>query len=152
MIRPLTNNSPLRCNNYALSASPLSHAETPRGLAFFLYPAFSCGVQRNSTRAVAGFLMGGLPLGRLGLSILDILPVQIILDKRHNPLYSVRTLNTEADMDYSKKTSAELNYILKDAREAANNMRGFDAKAEAKYLDQINDACTELARRMKRAA
>ena len=53
----------------ALSASPLSHAETPCGMAFLLYPAFSCGVQRNSTRAVAGFLMGGLPLGRLGLSM-----------------------------------------------------------------------------------
>ena len=69
------------CNVYALSASPLSHAERPLGLAFLLYPAFSCGVQRNSTRAVAGFLMVGLPLGRLGLSIGNILPVQIMLDK-----------------------------------------------------------------------
>jgi hypothetical protein len=51
---------------YALSASSLSHAETPFGLAFRLYSRFSCGVQRNSTRAVAGFLRGGLPLGRLG--------------------------------------------------------------------------------------
>lgn len=34
--------------------------------AFLRYLAFSCGVQRSSTRAVAGFWMGGLPLGRLG--------------------------------------------------------------------------------------
>lgn len=78
---------------YALSASPLSHAERPCGLAFFRYPDFSCGVQRNSTRAVAGFLMGGLPLGRLGLSIDHILPVQIMLDKAPNLIYSVRTVN-----------------------------------------------------------
>ena len=51
------------------SASFLSHAETPSGLALALYPRFSCGVQRKPTRAVAGFLMGGLPLGRLGLSM-----------------------------------------------------------------------------------
>src|SRR3990167_5399272 len=53
-------------NAYALSASPLSHAERPLGLAFLLYPAFSCGVQRNSTRAVEGFFRGGLPLPRFG--------------------------------------------------------------------------------------
>ena len=49
-----------------LSASSLSHAERPFGLAFLRYPAFSCGVQRKPTRAVEGFLMGGLPLGFLG--------------------------------------------------------------------------------------
>ena len=53
-------------NSQALSASSLSHAERPLGLAFLLYPAFSCGVQRKPTRAVEGFLMGGLPLGFLG--------------------------------------------------------------------------------------
>jgi hypothetical protein len=56
-------------NDQALSASPLSHAERPLGRAFLLYPAFSWGVQRNSTRAVEGFLMGGLPRGRFGLSM-----------------------------------------------------------------------------------
>lgn len=55
---------------YASSASFLSHVETPSGLAFLRYSRFSCGVQRTSTRAVAGFLMGGLPLGRLGLSMM----------------------------------------------------------------------------------
>ena len=65
----------------SLSARVLSHFETPCRPAFLRYPDFSCGVQRNSTRAVAGFLMGGLPLGSLGLSIADIMPVQIILDK-----------------------------------------------------------------------
>lgn len=49
-----------------LSANSLSHAERPLGLAFRLYAAFSCGVQRKPTRAVAGFLRGGLPLGFLG--------------------------------------------------------------------------------------
>lgn len=83
-------------NSYgAASASPLSHAERPLGLAFLRYPAFSCGVQRNSTRAVEGFLMGGLPLGRLGLSIADIVPVQKRLDNPLPILYSVRTLNAE---------------------------------------------------------
>lgn len=53
---------------------------------------------------------------------------------------------------YSDKTNEELRYILKDAREAAENMRGFDHAAECKYLDQINDAASELARRMKKAA
>lgn len=55
------------CNAYALSASPLSHAERPLGLAFLLYQDFSWGVQRNRTTAVAGVLMGGLPLGRLSM-------------------------------------------------------------------------------------
>ena len=59
----------LRRNNYASSASLLSHLETPGLPAFLRYALFSCGVQRNSTRAVDGFLMGGLPLGRLGLSM-----------------------------------------------------------------------------------
>jgi hypothetical protein len=83
-------------NSQALSASPLSHAERPLGLAFLLYPAFSCGVQRNSTRAVDGFLMGGLP--RFGLSIGVIVRTQISLDKRLDPLYSVRTVNQEGQM------------------------------------------------------
>lgn len=49
-----------------LSASSLSHAETPFLPARLAYPFFSWGVQRKPTRAVAGFLMGGLPLGFLG--------------------------------------------------------------------------------------
>lgn len=49
--------------------------------------------------------------------------------------------------DYSKKTVAELVYIQKDAYEAAQAIKGFDPKAEAKYLDQLNDACNELYKR-----
>ena len=49
------------------------------------------------------------------------------------------------------KTEAELRFIIKDAGEAAQAMKGMDAKAEAKYLDQVNDACTELYRRKERA-
>lgn len=65
----LTDRGLTQRSNYALSARPLSHAERPCGLAFFRYPAFSCGVQRKRATSVEGFLMGGLPLGRLGLSI-----------------------------------------------------------------------------------
>jgi hypothetical protein len=49
--------------------------------------------------------------------------------------------------DYRKKSDAELHYIMKDAAEAAECMKGMDPKAEAKYLDQVNDAATELYRR-----
>lgn len=49
--------------SYALSARSLSHADMPLGLAFRLYDAFSCAVQRKCTcsvlRSLAG--MGGLP-------------------------------------------------------------------------------------------
>jgi hypothetical protein len=45
---------------------------------------------------------------------------------------------------YHRKSDAELEYIVKDAREAAECFRGFDEKAECKYLDQINDAHTVL--------
>lgn len=50
-------------------------------------------------------------------------------------------------MTYRTKTVAELLYIVKDAGEAAQAMRGHDAQAEGKYLDQVNDASTELHRR-----
>jgi hypothetical protein len=55
-------------------------------------------------------------------------------------------------MDLRNKSAAELHYIIRDAGEAARNMRGLDDKAEAKYLDQVNDAATELARRQRAAA
>lgn len=45
---------------------------------------------------------------------------------------------------YHKKSDAELKYIIKDASEAAKSMKSVDAKAEAKYLDQVNDASTVL--------
>lgn len=48
---------------------------------------------------------------------------------------------------YSKKTDTELHYIIKDAAEAAQAMRGWNQEAELKYLDQMNDASTELYRR-----
>ena len=46
-----------------------------------------------------------------------------------------------------KKSIAELEYIIKDAGEAAVCMKDVNPVAEAKYLDQVNDAVTELARR-----
>ena len=50
---------------------------------------------------------------------------------------------------YHYKSYDELLYILKDAEEAARNMRGLDEKAEAKYLDQVNDALTIINWRNK---
>lgn len=49
--------------------------------------------------------------------------------------------------NYSTKSIAELEYIAKDAKEAAECMRGLDAVAECKYLDQVNDAVSELYKR-----
>ena len=51
---------------------------------------------------------------------------------------------------YHGKTEAELRYIIKDAGEAARNMRDLDPIAEGKYLDQVNDALTILAHRLKK--
>ncbi len=48
---------------------------------------------------------------------------------------------------YRSKSDAELRYIIKDAGEAALAMRGVNTVAEAKYLDQVNDACTVLNER-----
>jgi hypothetical protein len=43
---------------------------------------------------------------------------------------------------YHKKSDAELLYIGKDAHKAAEAMKGHNPTAEAKYLDQANDAAT----------
>jgi hypothetical protein len=48
------------------------------------------------------------------------------------------------DHPYHHKTDDELKYIQKDAHEAAQAMKGHSPKAEAKYLDQHNDASTVL--------
>lgn len=45
---------------------------------------------------------------------------------------------------YHQKSYDELVYIVKDAGEAARNMKGLDDRAEGKYLDQVNDALTIL--------
>ena len=52
--------------------------------------------------------------------------------------------------NYSKKSQSELDYIIKDASEAARCMRGLDDRAECKYLDQVNDAVTEKFKRAQR--
>lgn len=49
--------------------------------------------------------------------------------------------------DYSSKSFDELVFIAKDAKEAADAIRGHDKVAECKYLDQVNDACTEMHKR-----
>lgn len=48
---------------------------------------------------------------------------------------------------YRNKSIAELEYIIKDASEAAECMKGFDDTAELKYIDQVNEASSELYRR-----
>ena len=48
---------------------------------------------------------------------------------------------------YRLKTDAQLLYIARDAKEAAEAMRGVCQRAEAKYLDQVNDACTVMHER-----
>ena len=52
---------------------------------------------------------------------------------------------------YREKTNGELSYIIRDAGEAALCMKGLDSIAEAKYLDQVNDATTEMFRRLKKS-
>jgi hypothetical protein len=52
---------------------------------------------------------------------------------------------------YHGKTDAELKFIAKDACEAAEAMRGHDPVAEAKYLDQANDAATVIFYRCRLA-
>ena len=50
--------------------------------------------------------------------------------------------------NYRTKTDAELLFIIQDAGTAAVNMKLMgNSAAEAKYLDQINDASSELYRR-----
>lgn len=50
--------------------------------------------------------------------------------------------------DYSQKTIAQLEYIQRDAYEAAKCAQALgNAAAEAKYLDAVNDASTELYKR-----
>ena len=50
--------------------------------------------------------------------------------------------------NYQNKSIEELQYIMKDASEAAKcaQMMG-DTKNECRYLDQVNDAATELYKR-----
>ena len=51
---------------------------------------------------------------------------------------------------YTNKTIAELLYIQKDAFEAAQCAKAnCDMVAECKYLDQMNDASTELYKRLE---
>lgn len=49
---------------------------------------------------------------------------------------------------YRNKSIVELLFIIKDASEAARCAQDLgDAKGESKYLDQLNDASDEVARR-----
>lgn len=47
---------------------------------------------------------------------------------------------------YHRKSDAELEFIIRDAREAAQCFRD-NPEVEGKYLDQWNDACTVLGYR-----
>jgi hypothetical protein len=52
--------------------------------------------------------------------------------------------------NYSNKSTDELLFIAADAKEAADCMKGLDYTAECKYLDQMNDAVTELYKRKQK--
>lgn len=50
---------------------------------------------------------------------------------------------------FAAKSDAELHYIIRDASEAVRAMKDVNPIAEAKYLDQVNDAATVLYRRQQ---
>ena len=54
------------------------------------------------------------------------------------------------DHPYHELSNLVLRSIIGDAAKAARAMRGVDEKAECKYLDQVNDACTILYWRKQR--
>jgi hypothetical protein len=91
-----------------LSARPFSQADMPFGLAFRLYDAFSAAVQRKCTwwvaRSLAG--MGGLPLGRL-VSMTELSPTQIIIDKPPSRVFNVYTLTNPTKEPYMNNATLE---------------------------------------------
>jgi len=52
---------------------------------------------------------------------------------------------------FTELTDEQLRYILKDAREAAEAMRGHSPDSEAKYLEQVCDAASVLYSRRKQS-
>ena len=48
--------------------------------------------------------------------------------------------------DYRNKINAELQFIIKDAAEAVEAMRGWNDQAECKCLDLVVDAIAKLYR------
>ncbi len=75
--------------------------------------------------------------------------------RNFDTLASIVALNEAGPLKghpYHNKSDAELKYIIKDASEASRKMESVDAKAEAKYLDQVNDASTVLHYRKGKAA
>lgn len=53
---------------------------------------------------------------------------------------------------YHRMSDAQLAFVIKDAGEARECMRGLNVVAENKYADQVNDACTILNHRRTRKA
>lgn len=53
---------------------------------------------------------------------------------------------------YHRLSDAQLAFVIKDAGEARECMRGLNEVAENKYADQVNDACTILNDRRTRKA
>ncbi len=53
------------------------------------------------------------------------------------------------NQSYWTKSEAQLRFILKDAREAAEALATIAGADTGKYMDQINDACTVLNHRRK---
>lgn len=54
-------------------------------------------------------------------------------------------------MNFTTKTNEELTYIQKDAFDAAKCAKAIgNVEAELRYLDEVNDASTELFKRAKK--
>jgi hypothetical protein len=142
-------NSAFGRTTQALSASPLSHAERPLGLAFLLYPAFSCGVQRNSTRAVEGFLMGGLPRGRLGVMGVSV-RTTITLDKGEDGLYYVRTFNEEARMPKKSRRKELADFVASGKLHTALRDKNISEDAIRLLIDIADRYCNPKPTRRRR--
>lgn len=80
--------------------------------------------------------MGGLPLGRLGLSMSDILPVQIILDKPLDGLYSVRTV-------IKRTGESQMTKELKAARAKVNSLK-FGTKEWEAAMEVVRVICAKI--------
>jgi hypothetical protein len=138
----------VRCSNYSRSASPLSHAERLGALALralVLYPSRSEGVTRTFIRTLAGSLTGGLPLGRLGLSMGLIMDSQIILDKPPVRVLNVLTLNTEVQMKTAYYTPVKMADIFVTAH-GVTDLHQADIEERAPVCGMTREAAIAYAK------
>lgn len=131
-----------------MSASSFSQALIPLGLAFRLYDAFSSAVQRKCTclvlRSLAG--NGGLPLPRL-VVMAQLWGTQIILAISTFLLYSVYTLNQEAEMDQIREIANKANAARARANAALANQDLAKAKEEVENARKADEEFFQLTGR-----